>query len=95
MYYINGHGGFVVRDSARTHGICDGDILHAVAVAMVTLPRIDRPPGGTLRLGPDRAGRLLELVSVREEGDVHRVIHAMPMRRGYERHLWEVRGDAG
>ena len=95
MYYIKGHGRFVVRDSARKHGLADDDILHAVAHAMVTLPRVDRPPGGTLHLGPDAAGRLLEVVSVREEGEVHRVIHAMPMRRGYERHLREVRGDAG
>ena len=95
MYYIKSHGWFVVRDTARKHGVADDDILHAVAFAMVTLPRVDRPPGGTLHLAPDRAGRLLEVVSVREGGDVNRVIHAMPMRRGYERHLREVRGDAG
>lgn len=95
MYYIKGCGWFVVRDSARKHGISDGDVCHAVAHAMVTLPRVDRPPGGTLHLGTDRAGRLLEVVSVREGGDVHRVIHAMPMRRGYERYLREVRGDVG
>jgi hypothetical protein len=91
MYDIKGHGGFVVRDSARKLGVSDGDMCHAVAHAMV---RVDRPPGGTLHLGPERAGRLHEVVSVREGGDVHRVIHAIPMRRGYERHLREVRGDA-
>ena len=95
MYYIKGHGRWVVRDSARKHGVADDDILHAVAQALVTLPRVDRPPGGTLHLGPDGAGRLLEVVSVREEGDIHRVIHAMRMRRGYERHLREVRRDDG
>lgn len=95
MYYIKDHGWVVVRDSARKHGVADDDILHALAHAMVTLPRVDRPPGGTLHLGPDGAGRLLEVVSVREGGDVHRVIHAMPMRRGYERQLREVRGDVG
>lgn len=95
MYYIKGHGWFVIRDSARKHGVVDDDMLHAVAHATVRLPRVDRPPGGTLHLGPDRAGRLLEVVSVRQGADVHRVIHAMPMRRGYGRHLREVRGDAG
>ena len=95
MYYIKGRGWFVVRDSARKHSVADDDILHAVAHAMVTLPRVDRPPGGTLHLGPDGAGRLLEVVSVREEGEVHRVIHAMPMRRGYERHLRGVRRHDG
>ena len=95
MYYIKSHGWSVIRDSARKHGVASDDILHAVAHAMVTLPRVDRPPGGTLHLGPDRAGRLLEVVSVREGGDVHHVIHAMPMRRGYERHLREARSDGG
>ena len=95
MYYIKGRGWFVVRDSARKHSVADDDILHAVAHAMVTLPRVDRPPGGTLHLGPVGAGRLLEVVSVREEGEVHRVIHAMPMRRGYERHLRGVRRHDG
>ena len=95
MYYVKGRGWFVVRDSARKHGVADDDILHAVAHAMVTLPRVDRPPGGTLHLGPDGAGRLLEVVSVREEGEVHRVIHAMQMRRGYERHLRGVRRHDG
>ncbi|MGI8807925.1 MAG: hypothetical protein ACR2KK_08815 [Acidimicrobiales bacterium] len=37
-----------------------------------------------LYLGPDRAGNLLEIVSVVRDDGTEIVIHAMRMRRGYE-----------
>lgn len=46
-----------------------------------------------LYLGPDRAGNLLEVVSVMREDGTEIVIHAMPMRRIYEPLLREL-GDA-
>lgn len=83
MYYIKGRGWFVVRDSARKHGVADDDILHAVAHAMVTLMAMDEGPGVTLHLGADSAGRFMEVITVRDTREVTRVIHAMPMRRKY------------
>jgi hypothetical protein len=45
-----------------------------------------------LYLGPDRAGNLLEVVTVQREEDGELVIHAMVMRRMYEGLLREA-GD--
>lgn len=49
--------------------------------------------GKVLHLGPDRAGNLLEIVSVSRQDRTEIVIHAMPMRRRYESFLRE-RGNA-
>jgi hypothetical protein len=49
--------------SARRHGISDVDINHAVEHALVAGEQDD---GKILYLGPDRAGNLLEVVSVSE-----------------------------
>lgn len=47
-----------------------------------------------LYLGPDRAGNLLEVVSVLKDDGGEVVIYAMQMRRIYESMLRDV-GDAG
>lgn len=47
--------------SARKHGILDVDIDHAIEHALVSG---DQDDGKVLYLGPDRAGNLLEVVSV-------------------------------
>jgi hypothetical protein len=81
MYYIKGRGWFVVRDSARKHGISDGDICHAIGQAMVVLTvdegyedheltvvyRRGRPPLGQ---GPSR------VVQVRLDPDLHSDLEA-------------------
>lgn len=71
-----------IYESARKHGISDEDIHHAVTHALVVAdePRTSK----VLYLGPDRAGNLLEVVTVLREDDTEIVIHAMPMRRTYE-----------
>ena len=46
-----------------------------------------------LYLGPDRAGNLLEVVSVLRDDETEIVIHAMHMRRIYEPYLREM-GEA-
>jgi hypothetical protein len=43
-----------------------------------------------LYLGPDRAGNLLEIVSVVRDDETEIVIHAMRMRRTYEQLLRDV-----
>jgi hypothetical protein len=67
--------------SARTHGIADDDVLHAVEHALAVGEQDD---GKVLYLGPDRAGNLLEVVSVMREDGSEIVIHAMRMRARYK-----------
>lgn len=55
--------------------------MHAVIYAVVAGEQDD---GKVLYLGPDRAGHLLEVVSVVREDGSEIVIHAMPMRPKYE-----------
>lgn len=76
--------------SARKHGIDDGDIVHAVEHALAVGEQDD---GKVLYLGPDRAGNLLEVISVLRDDGTEIVIHAMRMRRTYESFLRE-KGDA-
>ena len=52
---------------------------------------MDERPGVTLHLGADSAGRLTEVITVRNTDEVTRVIHAMSMRRKYVSFLSEDR----
>lgn len=62
--------------SARRHGVTDQAVAHAVAQAM----RVIETEDGLFVIGPDTAGRLLELVArPGEEGELV-VFHAMPLR---------------
>ena len=68
----------------------DDDILHAVDHSLVAAEQDD---GKVLYVGPDRAGNLLEVVSVARQDGSEIVIHAMRMRRIYEPLLREI-GDS-
>jgi GNAT superfamily N-acetyltransferase len=70
-----------IYDSARKHGIADEDIEHAIEQALVAGERDDAK---VLYLGPDRAGNLLEVVTVERDDGSEIVIHAMRMRPSYE-----------
>ena len=70
-----------IYGSARRHGVSDVEIKHAVEQALVAGEQDD---GKVLYLGPDRAGNLLEVVSVLRDDGSEIVIHAMRMRRIYE-----------
>ena len=76
--------------SARKHGIDDVDIQHALDHAMAAGEQDD---GKVLYLGPDRAGNVLEVVSILRDDGTEIVIHAMRMRRTYESFLHDM-GDA-
>jgi len=67
--------------SARKHGVADDDLTHAVEHALAIGEHDDAK---VLYLGPDRAGNLLEVVSVRRDDGTEIVIHAMRMRDKYE-----------
>jgi hypothetical protein len=67
--------------SARRHGITDEDIEHAVDYALAIGEQDD---GKVLSLGPDRAGNVLEVVSMLRDDGSEIVIHAMRMRAKYQ-----------
>ena len=77
-----------IYESARKHGINDEDIRHGVKNALVAADENDT--GKVLYLGPDRAGNLLEIVTVLRDDGTEIVIHAMKMRRIYESLLGEI-----
>jgi hypothetical protein len=78
--------------SARKHDVQRDDVAHAIAHPLVVAEQDD---GKVLYLGPDRAGNLLEVVSVASDDGTEVVIHAMPMRRMYESLLEQMKGNDG
>jgi hypothetical protein len=66
----------VIAGSARKHGVVDGDMLHTFNNPVRSE---DLDDGFTMLIGPDRAGRLLEIgvVTGRERP---MIVHAMPAR---------------
>lgn len=78
-----------IYESARKHGINEEDIRHGIDHALVVAD--EEGTSKVLYLGPDRAGNLLEIVSVLREDDTEIVIHPMRMRRIYEALLRETR----
>jgi hypothetical protein len=74
-----------IHPKARRHGVDDYDIIHAVYYAIRAIELDDER---TLLIGPDPAGRLLELIAVRiNPDDEPTVIHAMPLRPTFFRYL--------
>ena len=69
-----------IYESARKHGVSDEDINHVLDNALVVL---EDDEARVLYLGPDRAGNLLEVVSVTRENGSEIVIHAMTMQDRY------------
>jgi hypothetical protein len=77
---------FEVAASARKHGIAERDKLHAIDNAV---RYAEQEYNGELRMlviGPDRVGRLLEIVLV-PAGEPQRIIHADILRPGRRRLL--------
>jgi len=71
-----------IADDARKHGVADLDIEHAVRNAIRVLNQGDRD----LYIGADRAGRLLEVVVLDDDGETV-AIHAMALRPKFYEHL--------
>jgi hypothetical protein len=75
-----------IHKSARKHGILDEAIVHAASCFLVAYPLsedTDEGPPRELRLGPDRAGNLLEVVVLLLDDNKEMIIHAMKMRPKY------------
>jgi hypothetical protein len=78
-----------IRNSARRHGIADPDIHHAIDNAVAAGPvetNVDQIDG-VLYIGPDRTGRMLEVITVDDLKHGEVAIHAMKLRKAYERYL--------
>jgi len=75
-----------IRQSARRHGIEDADIQHAWANAMRLIEYDYEGEDRLLVIGPDRQGRMLELVAVPAEQPA-RVIHADRLRPKFHDYL--------
>ena len=69
---------------ARRHGIADPDIAHAVMNAMRAVVMDDDL---TMLIGPTRGGALLEIGVLDWKGEDPVIIHAMALRRKFERFL--------
>ncbi|WP_344082677.1 hypothetical protein [Luedemannella helvata] len=75
-----------IHRSARRHDITDAAMLHAATNRLVAYPLQDDEelgPRRELRLGPDRAGNLLEIVVLLLDDDRQLIIRAMRMRPKY------------
>jgi len=73
-----------IADSARKHGIRDGDIELAVRNPL----RVVAGEGRDLVIGADRSGRLLEVVVLDDDPDEEPVIiHAMELRPKFHHYL--------
>ena len=68
--------------SAFKHGVTEPDIHHGIEHSFV-VDEVGEDPSRFLILGPDASGNFLEIV-VEDRPDGPVVIHAMPMRSGYE-----------
>ncbi|WP_018635902.1 hypothetical protein [Parafrankia elaeagni] len=63
--------------------MADADLLHAAVRYLVAYALDDENPQRELRLGPDRAGNLLEIVVLLLGDGIEMIIHAMRMRPKY------------
>lgn len=68
-----------IRESAHRHGVDDADILHAWTNAIRLVEYDYAGEERLLIIGPDRHGRLLEVVAV-PAVDPTRIIHADALR---------------
>jgi len=75
-----------IRPSARRHGIDDADIQHAWVNAVRLVEYDYEGEDRLLVIGPDRHGRMLELVAVPADQPA-RVIHADRLRPKFHDYL--------
>ena len=75
----------VILSSARKRGYNDDDLLHVIAFAVRVFVQDD---GMTMHVGPDMAGRLMEVGTITLRDGRQAIAHAMrPARAKYVRRL--------
>ncbi len=72
-----------IAEPARKHAVGDEDVLHAVRNAIAQWRLDDH---FTMRVGPARAGNLLEVGVLGIDTDDPVIVHAMPCRLPYLPH---------
>lgn len=75
-----------ITDSAYKHGVVDADIMHAFDNHIRYIEYEYEGEDRVLLIGPDTAGRLLELVAVPVD-EPNRIIHADRLRRKFYNQL--------
>ncbi|MFC8526335.1 hypothetical protein [Nocardia sp. NPDC057227] len=75
-----------ISDSARKHDVAEVDILHAWENALRYIELEMYGEDRLLVLGPNRAGRMLELIAVPADGPA-RIIHADTRRAKFHKYL--------
>lgn len=73
-----------IAQPARKHDVGDVDIWHAIRHAMRRIPMAEDL---TMLIGPATDGALLEVGILDFDGDDPVAIHAMPLRRKFDRFL--------
>ena len=73
-----------IGEPARKHGVADADIVHAWRCA---IRRLEMGEGFTMLIGPDSAGRMLEIGVLDLDDEDPVAIHAMPLRPKFRRVL--------
>lgn len=78
----------LITPSARRHGTSDEDVRHAWRNAGYAEEVGD---GMTMLVGPDRAGKLMEVgvVEARDPATDETIVHAMPARAPWAAKYWE------
>lgn len=76
----------IVLPEARDHGVADEDMFHAIRNAIA---RFEQEDDMMMHIGPDRAGRILEVgtINASDYPGVQFIPHAMPARPKYLRRL--------
>lgn len=74
-----------IAGSARKHNVSDEDMLHAVDNAIRIIEQETDDEVRLLVIGPDRTGRLLEIVVVTDEPEC--IIHADTLRPKFYAYL--------
>lgn len=76
----------LILPSARKHGVSEGDILHAYAMARGPVEvNFDRNPPTVLYVGPGSSGAIWYEIGVtsRKDYPMELIVHAMKARRRY------------
>jgi hypothetical protein len=81
----------IIIESARKHGISDQDIEYVYKLPLNSIVSQEKPIIVML-FGFDTIGRGLEIAYVTNDAGEDIVIHAMKIRPGYKRYLYDRKG---